>query len=50
MAPKLDDSVEIQPKSYDDNLETQDDVNLEFNSHAHPVDFIANDRKPDITF
>jgi hypothetical protein len=32
MAPKLDDSVEIQPKSYDDNLENQDAVNLEFNS------------------
>ena len=30
--PKLDDSVEIQPKSYDDNLENQDDVNLEFNN------------------
>lgn len=31
--PKIDDSVEIQPKSYDDNLENQDDVNLELNTY-----------------
>ena len=47
MDPKLDDSVEIQPKSYDDNLENQDDVNLGFNNALprprHPFGQVQHD-------